>query len=50
MRATLDLARAALERYVEVTVDDDGAMTFRHGDVPCALKGLELAKACRCSR
>ena len=29
MRATLDLARAALERYVEVTVDDDGAMTFR---------------------
>jgi len=44
MRATLDLARAALERYVEVTVDDDGAITFRHGDVPCALQGLELAE------
>ena len=42
--STLDLARAALERYVEVTVDDDGAMTFRHGDVPCALQGLELAE------
>ena len=44
MRETLDLARVALERYVEVTVDDDGAMTFRHGDVPCALQGLELAE------
>ena len=29
---------------MEVTVDDDGAMTFRHGDVPCALQGLELAE------
>jgi hypothetical protein len=44
MRETLELARVALERYVEVTVDDDGAMTFRHGDVPCALQGLELAE------
>ncbi len=41
---TLETARAALERYVEVTVDDDGAITFRHGDVPCALQGLELAE------
>jgi hypothetical protein len=44
MRETLELARVALERYVEVAVDDDGAMTFRHGDVPCALQGLELAE------
>jgi hypothetical protein len=44
MRATLDNARAALERYVDVAVDEDGAMTFRHGDVPCALQGLELAE------
>ena len=44
MKDTLETARAALERYVEVTVDDDGAITFRHGDVPCALQGLELAE------
>lgn len=44
MRATLESARTALERYVEVAVDPDGAMTFRHGDVPCALQGLELAE------
>jgi hypothetical protein len=44
MIETLKTARAALERYVEVTVDDDGAITFRHGDVPCALQGLELAE------
>ena len=44
MQETLDTARAALERYVEVDVDGDGSMTFRHGDVPCALLGLELAE------
>jgi hypothetical protein len=44
MIETLKTARAALERYVEVTIDDDGAITFRHGDVPCALQGLELAE------
>lgn len=44
MKETLDTARAALERYVEVDVDGDGSMTFRHGDVPCALLGLELAE------
>ena len=41
---TLTTARAALERYVDVAVDDDGAITFRHGDVPCVLQGLELAE------
>lgn len=37
-------ARAALERYLDVTVDDDGAITFRHGEVLCVLQGLELAE------
>ncbi len=40
----LDNARRALERYLEVDVDDDGALTFRHGDVPAAVQGLELAE------
>ncbi|NMH96663.1 hypothetical protein [Pseudonocardia acidicola] len=40
----LDTARRALERYVEVNVDDDGALTFRHGDVLCVVQGLELAE------
>ena len=44
MRDTLALAKAALERYVEVEADHDGALTFRHGNVPCALQGLELAE------
>ncbi|GAA1326152.1 hypothetical protein ACQPZA_27660 [Pseudonocardia xinjiangensis] len=38
----LDIARAALERFHDVTVDDDGALTFAHGGVVCALQGLEL--------
>ena len=38
----LDVARAALERYHDVTVDDDGALTFAHGDVVCAVQGREL--------
>ena len=25
-------------------MDGDGALTFRHGDVPCAVQGLELAE------
>ena len=48
IRATLDLAREALERYLDVNVDDDGAMTFRHADVPCALQGLGLAEGLTC--
>ncbi|WP_185061203.1 hypothetical protein [Pseudonocardia eucalypti] len=40
----LDTARQALERFHEVRVDDDGALSFRHGDVPCALQGIELAE------
>ena len=40
----LSVAREALERYHDVHVDDDGALTFRHGDVPCALQGMQLAE------
>ena len=38
----LEVAKVALERYHDVTVDDDGALTFAHGGVVCALQGLEL--------
>jgi hypothetical protein len=38
----LDIARLALERFHDVTADDDGALTFAHGGVVCALQGLEL--------
>jgi hypothetical protein len=39
---SLDVARAALENYHDVTVDDDGALTFAHGGVVCAVQGLAL--------
>lgn len=42
MSSTLDVARLALEQYHDVTVDDDGALTFAHGGVVCAVQGLEL--------
>jgi hypothetical protein len=38
----LAVARTALERYHDVTADDDGALTFAHGGVVCALQGMEL--------
>jgi hypothetical protein len=38
----LETARAALERYHDVHVDDDGALTFAHGGVVCAVQGTEL--------
>ena len=38
----LKTARAALERYHDVQVDDDGALTFAHGGVVCAVQGVEL--------
>ncbi|GAA2995352.1 hypothetical protein [Actinokineospora diospyrosa] len=37
-------ARAALESYHDVHADDDGALTFRHGDVPCAVQAMQLAE------
>ena len=42
MSPMLDVARKALENYNDVTVDDDGALTFAHGGVVCAVQGLEL--------
>ena len=42
MNEMLDVARAALERYHDVTVDDDGALTFAHGGVVCAVQGTDL--------
>ena len=42
MSPMLDVARKALENYHDVTVDDDGALTFAHGGVVCAVQGLEL--------
>jgi hypothetical protein len=38
----LAVARAALERFHDVTADDDGSLTFAHGGVVCALQGMEL--------
>lgn len=37
-------ARQALERYLEVRVDDDGTLTFAHGDVPCVVQAMRLAE------
>jgi hypothetical protein len=42
--AALEAARKALELFHDVSVDDDGALSFRHGDVPCAVQGMELAE------
>jgi hypothetical protein len=38
----LGVARAALERFHDVQVDDDGALTFAHGGVLCVVQGTEL--------
>ena len=38
----LAVAKAALERFHDVTVDEDGALTFAHGGVVCALQGLDI--------
>ncbi|HEX3790265.1 MAG TPA: hypothetical protein VHW44_20535 [Pseudonocardiaceae bacterium] len=42
--ALLTSARTALERYQEVHVDDDGALTFRHNEIPCAVQAIQLAE------
>lgn len=42
MSSMIDVARRALEHYHDVTVDDDGALTFAHGGVVCAVQGLQL--------
>lgn len=38
----LATARGALERFHDVQVDDDGALTFAHGGVLCVVQGTEL--------
>jgi hypothetical protein len=40
----LSAAREALENYHDVHVDDDGALTLQHGDVPCAVQAIQLAE------
>ena len=40
----LSKAHEALERYLDVTVDDDGALTFAHAGVPCVVQSTELAE------
>ncbi|HEY4412587.1 MAG TPA: YbjN domain-containing protein [Gaiellaceae bacterium] len=42
--ALLTTAAQALEQFHDVHVDDDGALTFRHGDVPCAVQAMQLAE------
>lgn len=39
----LTKAREALEQYHDVRVDSDGALTFRHSEVPCAVHAMNLA-------
>lgn len=36
--------REALELYHDVTADEDGSLTFRHGEVPCAVQAMQLAE------
>ncbi|GAA5155585.1 MULTISPECIES: hypothetical protein [Amycolatopsis] len=40
----LSRAREALERYLEVHVDDDGALTFSHAGVPAVIQSTQLAE------
>ncbi|MDD7939730.1 hypothetical protein PHK61_14995 [Actinomycetospora lutea] len=40
----LIIAREAMEQFVDVHVDDDGALSFRHAGVPCAIQGVELVE------
>jgi hypothetical protein len=40
----LRTARAALELYVDVVVDADGALSFVHSGVPCAVQAVQLAE------
>jgi hypothetical protein len=42
--ALLTQARESLERYLDVHVDDDGALKFRHADVPCVIQASQLAE------
>lgn len=39
---SLAVAQKALENFHDVTVDDDGSLTFAHGGVLCVVQGMEL--------
>ena len=40
----LTRTRRALEQYHDVRVDEDGALTFRHSEVPCAVQAMQLVE------
>jgi hypothetical protein len=40
----LTKTREALEQFHDVQADADGALTFRHGEVPCAVQGMQLVE------
>lgn len=40
----LTAAQHALERFLEVHIDDDGTLTFVHADVPCVVQAMRLAE------
>ncbi|EIE98414.1 YbjN domain-containing protein [Saccharomonospora glauca] len=42
--ALLISARQALERFLDVRVDDDGTLTFSHAGVPCVVQAMRLAE------
>lgn len=42
--ALLGAARDALERFLDVRVDDDGTLTFSHAEVPCVVQAMRLAE------
>lgn len=42
--ALLTKAKAALEQFIDVKVDDDGALSFQHAGVPGAVQAVQLAE------
>jgi hypothetical protein len=40
----LDRTKQALEQFHDVHQDADGALAFRHVEVPCAVQAMELAE------
>jgi hypothetical protein len=37
-------AREALEQFIDVKIDDDGALSFQHAGVPGAVQAVQLAE------
>ncbi|HET9143803.1 hypothetical protein [Actinophytocola sp.] len=40
----IERTRTALEQFHDVNSDVDGTLTFRHGEVPCAVHAMELSE------